>query len=520
VLTAIRYFREEFEDHVLRKRCPAAVCKEIISAPCIHACPIDTQAATYISLIAEGRLPEAFDVILEDNPLPSVCARVCHHPCEDKCTAGKWGKPIAIRALKRYATDAAKAAGSYPGNGKATPSGEKIAIVGAGPAGLMAGYRLARGGYDVTIFESLPVVGGALAVCIPEFRLPREQLADDIRHIQNAGVKIQTGVTIGVDISFEKLRETHRAVFIATGAHTPSAMRIPNEEAEGVIPAMEFLKDVALDKKSAIGKRVAIVGGGNAAIDAARSARRVPDVEKVTILYRRTRKEMPAFDEEIEAALEEGVGIEYLVAPVRVIADSGKLEAVECMRMELGPLDASGRRRPVPIEGSEFVVALDTLMPAIGERAHTPFLPDDIEKTKWDTIATAPETFATNLEGVFAGGDVVTGPDTVIEAMAAGKIAASMIDRYLSGEPVRREYGFVRPPIYLPGVTLTDEEVEKADRPELMRIPVSRRQQHGGEDELGLPEAQAVAEARRCLRCDLETEHACEALKRQAGDRP
>ncbi|MDH3520718.1 MAG: FAD-dependent oxidoreductase, partial [Myxococcales bacterium] len=520
VLTAIRYFREEFEDHVLRNRCPAAVCKEIISAPCMHACPIDTQAATYISLIAEGRLAEAFDVILADNPLPSVCARVCHHPCEDKCTAGKWGKPIAIRALKRFATDAAKAAGIYPDKKREPRRGEKVAIVGSGPAGLMAGYQLARSGHDVTIFESLPVVGGALAVYIPAYRLPREQLADDIRHIQNAGVQIETGVTIGVDISFAQLRERYRAIFIATGAHAPSAMRIPNEDAEGVIPAMAFLKDTALGNEISIGKRIAVVGGGNAAIDAARSALRTRGVEQVTILYRRTRKEMPAFEEEIEAALEEGVRIEYLVAPVRVLADSGRLEGVECLRMELGPLDASGRRRPVPIEGSEFIVELDTLMPAIGERADTPFLPDSIEKTRWDTIATCSETFATNLEGVFAGGDVVTGPDTVIEAMAAGKIAASMIDRYLRGDPVRRSYSFVRPSLYLPGVTLTDEEIESADRPKMERIPVSRRIHHDVEDEIGLARDQAVAEARRCLRCDLETEHACEALRRQAGDAP
>jgi NADPH-dependent glutamate synthase beta subunit-like oxidoreductase len=280
---------------------------------------------------------------------------------------------------------------------------------------------------------------------------------------------------------------------------------------------MEFLKDVALDKKITIGKRVAIVGGGNAAIDAARSARRVPDVEEVTILYRRTRKEMPAFDEEIEAALEEGVGIEYLVAPVRVIADSGKLEAVECMRMELGPLDASGRRRPVPIESSEFVVALDTLMPAIGERADTPFLPDTFERTRWGTIATDSETCGTNFEGVFAGGDVVTGPDTVIRAMGAGKIAAAMIERYLRGKAVDREYTFVRPSRYPAAVELTGEEIEKADRPEVQRIPVADRTRNAGEDELGLTQAQAVAEARRCLRCDLETQHAREAMGSKAG---
>jgi NADH-quinone oxidoreductase subunit F len=517
VLTALRYFRSEFEDHVLRKRCPATACKEIISAPCIHTCPIDTQAATYIALIAEGRFDEAFDVILEDNPLPSVCSRVCHHPCEGQCTAGRWGKPIAIRALKRFATDTAKAAGRYPGEKRDAPSGEKVAIVGAGPAGLMAGYKLARIGCDVTIFESLPVVGGALAVCIPEYRLPRDELADDIRHIENAGVKIRTGVTIGEDISFEQLQVDFRAVFVATGAHSPSAMRIAGEDVPGVVPAMEFLKDTALGAEPDIGKRVAVVGGGNAAIDAARTAMRTPGVEEVTVLYRRTRKEMPAFEEEIEAALEEGVKIEYLVAPVRVAADSGRLEGVVCVRMELGGYDSSGRRRPVPVEGSESVVPLDTLMPAIGERADAEFLPDGVQKTQWGTIATDSETFVTSIEGVFAGGDVVTGPDTVIRAMGAGKVAAAMIERHLRGEPVEREYGFVRPSHYPAAVELTDEEIEKADRPEMQRIPVAQRRRTGVEDELGLAQAQAVAEARRCLRCDLETQHARQALASQAG---
>jgi NADH-quinone oxidoreductase subunit F len=324
-------------------------------------------------------------------------------------------------------------------------------------------------------------------------------------------------VTIGEDLSFEQLREDYRAIYVATGAHRPSAMRIPNEKAIGVVPAMEFLKDVSLGKKPATGRRVAVVGGGNAAIDAARTAKRTRGVEEVTILYRRTRVEMPAFEEEIEAALEEGIRLEYLVAPVRVIADDGKLTGVECVRMELGELDASGRRRPVPIEGSEFVVPVDTLMPAIGERADTAMLPDELERSKWNTIVTDPETFATNLEGVFAGGDVVTGPDTVIRAMGAGKVAAAMIDRYLRGEPVERDYDFVRPSRYPPAVDLSDEEIETADRPEMKRIPAAQRVESVAEDELGLSEMEAVAEARRCLRCDLETEHAREALSRVAG---
>ncbi len=515
VLTTLRYFRNEYEEHIKYKKCTAAVCKEIISSPCQHTCPIGTEAPLYISLIAEKRYEEAFDVILKDNPLPSVCGRVCHHPCESKCQAGKWGNPIAIRALKRYATDYAVQKNIYPSNVKKKTDGEKVAIIGSGPAGLMAGYLLARKNYDVTIFEALEVPGGALALYIPEYRLPKDVLAMDIENIKNAGVTIKTNTRIGKDISFEELTENHRAVYIATGAHKSRKLYIPNEEAEGVIDAMEFLKNINLKKKVSIGKRVGVIGGGNAAVDAARTVVRLPQCEQATIIYRRTENEMPAFKEEIDAVIEEGVEILFLSAPERIIADNGKITGLECLKMKLGKVDESGRCRPIPIEGSEFTIDLDTLVVAIGEEAECDFLCEKhgVELTKWNTIIADGETFVTAHSGVFAGGDIVSGPATVIEAMSAGKVASQMIDKYIQGKPLKREYKRTRPSKYLSPVELTDEEIEKADRPEVPRLEMEKRKSGFLEVDLNLTEQMAQQEARRCLRCDLETEDGKQAIK-------
>jgi len=520
VLTTIRYFRDEYEAHVNEKRCPAVACRELISSPCQYVCPIGTQAPVYISLIAQGRFQEAFEIILDDNPLPSVCARVCHHPCESKCQAGEGGSPIAIRALKRFAVDYALEAGTYPGEKQpATKAAgaEKVAIVGSGPAGLTAGYQLSRGGYDVTIFEALDVPGGALAAYIPEYRLPRDRLNADIENITNAGVKIRTNTRIGEDISLEELRQGHRAVFVAAGAHKSKRLGIAGEDAQGVLDAMRFLGDANLGREVNIGRRVGIIGGGNAAVDAARVAVRLKQCEEVIIIYRRTRAEMPAFEEEVDAADEEGIRLQFLTAPAKVVADGGRVTGVECIRMELGEPDSSGRRRPVPLEGSEFLIDLDTLIVAIGEETDLSFLGQGhgIGVSRWGTLDVDPQTLATGVEGVFAGGDVVSGPATVIEAMAAGKLAAEMIDKFIRGEPLERQYKLVRPSMYVPPVELTDEEIEAARRPETACLPVAKRAGSFAEVDLNLDPETAIGEARRCLRCDLETEDARRELARQ-----
>ncbi len=292
-------------------------------------------------------------------------------------------------------------------------------------------------------------------------------------------------------------------------------LNIPGEDADGVLQAMELLKAVNLKKNIKVGKKVGVIGGGNAAVDAARVAIRNKDVEEVTILYRRTRNEMPAFQEEVDMAIEEGVDIRFLTAPVKVVTQNGKVKGVECLRMKLGEVDDSGRRRPIPIEGSEFVVELDTLVVAIGEKPDKSFFneKDNLTFTKWDTIAVDEETLSTDREGVFAGGDIVTGPRTVIEAIAAGKRAAESIGKYIEGEPLSVEYSIIRPSLYIEPVILSDEEIESAARPEMPMLSIKDREKNFKEVELGLSEEMAIKEARRCLRCDLETAEGKKAME-------
>ena len=508
VLSTIKYFRHEYEQHIKYKRCPAAVCTKLISSPCQHICPIDTEAPVYIALIAKGQFNEAYDIIRKDNPLPSVCGRVCSRPCEFKCTAGMGGDPISIRGLKRFATDYATKLHIKPKFKPVEKREHKVAIIGSGPAGLTAGYYLTRKGYQVTIFESQKVIGGMLALAIPEFRLPKKALEFDLEAIRDAGVDIKTNITIGKDINFNDLFDKwgFSAIFIATGAHKSFTLGIPGEDSEGVLNALELLRAVNLGEKVTLGKRVGIIGGGNAAIDAARIAIRMPECDEVTIIYRRTRKEMPAFSEEIEKAVEEGINIKFLAAPTKIIAKNGKINAVECIQMKLGDFDASGRRRPIPIEGSEFIVNLDTLIRAIGEQPDVSFLKNEhqFNISKNNRVTVDPETLSTNVKGVFAGGDVVAGPATVVDAISAGKVAAESIDKYLKDKPLAREYKPTRPSVYIEPVQLTEEELGEVKAVEMPSLPVAKRVKNFKEVELGLDEKMAVKEARRCLRCDLE----------------
>jgi NADH-quinone oxidoreductase subunit F len=515
VLSTISYFRDEYIAHVDKKRCPAVECKEIISSPCQHVCPIDTEAQVYIALIAQGHFKEAFDIIIKDNPLPSVCGRVCHHPCEIKCEAGKWGDPVKIRSLKRFAADYAIKNGIYPeiirprdGQVEKNKS-KKVAIIGSGPAGLMAGYRLGIKGYDVTIFEELEIPGGGLAVYIPDFRLPKHILALDIEHIKNAaGVEIKTNTKVGLDIGFKEILKNYGAVFIAAGAHSSSKLNIPDEDVKGVVSATEFLKNVNLKKPVNIGKIVGVIGGGNSAVDAARVAARLNGCESVTIIYRRTIKEMPAFEEEVKELLSEGIDIKFLTAPVRIITENGRIKGIECIRMELGDLDESGRRRPVPIKGSEFLISLDTLIIAIGEYPDLSFLTSEVnlEITKQGTISVNKETFQTSIKGVFAGGDVVSGPATIIEAMGTAKIVSEMIDKYLNGKPLKRHYELTRPSMYITPVVSSEEELPLVTETVVTNISDKYRSISTDEVLINMSYHQAMQEAKRCLRCDLETE--------------
>jgi NADH-quinone oxidoreductase subunit F len=391
---------------------------------------------------------------------------------------------------------------------------EKVAVVGAGPAGLSAAYCLSLKGYPVTVFEASPVAGGWLALGIPEHRLPRQALQADLDHIKKTGVTIKTNTVLGRDITVSGLlSQGFKAVFIATGAHKSMKLEVPGEEALGVLKGTEYLAKINLGQKADLGRRVAIIGGGNTAVDAARAARRDPSCQKVMILYRRTRAEMPAFPEEVEAAIEEGVDIRFLAAPVKVLTEGGRVNGLECIRMKLGDKDQSGRRRPVPIPGSEFRLKLDTVIAAIGERADAGSFTqgESIDISQWETIVTDPQTLATSRPGVFAGGDAATGPRTVVEAIGQGKLAAESIAQYLEGLQPKREYKLNRPSLYVSPVELSEAETASASRPKIPHLSVKDRRHSFREVVLGLTQEQAVREARRCLRCDLETEDAKKA---------
>jgi len=520
VLSTIRYFRDEYEAHIRYKRCPAAVCKGIASSPCQHTCPIAQDVPCYIGLIAQGRFEDAIDVVRRENPLPGICGRVCDATCELKCRCGEGeGEPIAIRALKRFLADYEREHHLEIVSQPRERRPERVAIIGSGPAGLTCAHYLALEGYGVTIFESLPVAGGMLAVGIPEYRLPRDVLNYEIASIERLGVEIKTNTTVGEDIRLSDLREQYQAVFIATGAHKGLKLEVPGEEASPrVMDAVDFLRAVNLGKHVEIGDSVAVIGGGNAAIDAARAVKRLG--KEVQILYRRTRTEMPAQREEIEAFDDEGIEVQCLVAPVRMLTQDWRLQGVECIRMELGKVDETGRRRPVPVEGSEFTVEVDTLIRAVSEEPDIDALVEDtdLKLSRWQTLEVDPETLYTGIEGVFAGGDVVSGPNAVVPAMADGKLAAEMIQKYLQKLPLERQYTVTRPVLDVDVTELTEKEIESLQRPQMPTVPPAARVDNFDEVELGLSAEQAMAEAKRCLRCDRDVRAAQQRSKQSAEE--
>ena len=475
------------------------------TSPCKAACPTHISVQGYVALIAAGKYKEALKLIKKDNPFPIVCGRVCNHPCETACMRGKVEEPIDIMHLKRFVADLDLKDETRYLPEKKESKGKKVAVVGAGPAGLTCAYYLAAEGYDVEVFESLPVAGGWLAVGIPEYRLPKDVLKAEIKVIEDLGVKIHLNTAVGKDIPFAKLQSDFDAVFIGCGTVNSSKLNIPGEDMQGVIHGVDYLKRVNLGEKVFLGDKVAVVGGGNVAMDAVRMAIRTGSKD-VFILYRRSRAEMPASPEEIEEALEEGIKMEFLVAPKRVVGENGKVTGVECTRMELGEPDASGRRRPVEIKGSEFIVPCDALIPAIGQEADLDFVPKEsgIAINKWKNFDVDPVTFATTTPGVFAGGDVVTGPATVVKAVYAGKEAAVSIDRYLRGEDVAA--GRAK--------DWTKNLADKADVSKVAKVPRRKYPHMKPEDRrtnfrevgIGFTEEEAVAEAKRCLACGICSE--------------
>lgn len=510
VLSTLRYFRDEYIEHIIEKKCRAGVCSELVGAPCQSACPIGTEAWRYIAHISRGEYEEAYSAIREENPFPSVCARVCDHICESKCKLGQSGDdPVAIRALKRFVADNVDPSVFKPVRSRDKKS-DKVAIVGAGPGGLTAAHYLSLKGYSVTVFESDSKPGGMLNSCIPAYRLPPKVLKKEIDSLLDENITLECNKTLGTDFTVSKLLEEDgfKAVFIAVGAQKGRELQLENEDAEGVIPSIEFLKAYNQAGKQLAKGHVGVVGGGNSAVDAARTALRQDGVEKVTILYRRTREEMPAFEEEIEAAIQEGIDVKLLTTPIRVNTVDGRLVSLDCVQNRVGKMDSSGRRRPVEIPDSKFTIDLDTLIVAISEQPDVNSISPDAEGglviTKWNTIQVDEYTLSSNRSGVFAGGDVVTGPNTVIAAIAAGKRVAKMIDRYLRGEELRQVEKPKLPDKYIEPITVSEEEMSRLVRAELPRVPVNRRSKSFIEVERAMSEADAEHEALRCLRCDLE----------------
>jgi NADPH-dependent glutamate synthase beta subunit-like oxidoreductase/NAD-dependent dihydropyrimidine dehydrogenase PreA subunit len=490
--------------------------KEDLRAPCQAACPVGTNAGLYVGLIAEGRYEEALQVASEPNPFPAICGRVCTAPCEDVCRRGEFDAPIAIRDLKRFAMDHGTTR-----KRRVTPPKqhyrEQVAIVGAGPTGLSAAYYLARRGYGVTVFDAMPVAGGMMAICIPDYRLPRVELTRDIEAMRDLGIEFRLNTAIGRDLTLFELQEQFDAVLLAVGAQRSQRLGVPGEgELHGVIPATTFLKDFNLAPETRIEGNVAVVGGGSTAIDAARSALRA-GAHKVHILYRRTRAEMPAQVDEVRAALAEGIELHELVAPSEILGEGRQVRGVRCRRMQLSEPDERGRRQPVPLPGTEFELPVETVLVAIGEAPDPSFLPEgtSIGVAPWGGLLINQATLATGAPGVFAAGDVTYGPKSIINAAAHGRKAAQSIHAYLRK---------LAP--YLVSEMPADEFQTVSTLPPDSRIsldlrPTAREAMplHNGaaapdrlaESAAGFSEEQARREAARCLRCDLA--YLCPTIK-------
>jgi len=471
-------------------------------SPCRQGCPAATDIQSFISLINEGKHKEALKLVKETNPLPLVCGRVCPAFCELRCSRGAVDERIAINALERFVADYDYTTGA-PYTPKVKPAtGRKVAIIGGGPAGLSAAYYLALEGHQVTIFEANSQLGGMLRYGIPEYRLPKAVLDKEIAAIANLCKEIKYNASLGKDFTIKDLKDKgYEAIFIGIGAWREEKMGIEGENLSGVLSGVEFLRDIAMGKKVDLGEKVVVVGGGNTAIDTARTALRLL-AQEVTILYRRSRAEMPAIIGEVEEAEREGIHIQFLAAPVAIKAKDGKVDSIMCIKMRLGGRDESGRRRPQPIEGSGFTLKVDTVITAIGQTVDTSILPKElIDSGKY--IKVNMETMETALGGVFTGGDCVLGPGTVVEAIAAGRRAAFSIKQYLSGksiEPLMAPHRYDKG--QLVNIVIKGSKVKQLPRVKISALSPAERKKNFKEIKSGLTEDKAKKEAERCLECN------------------
>jgi NADH-quinone oxidoreductase subunit F len=499
VLSTLRYFRDEYEAHIRQKKCPAGICPSLVRAPCQNACPASVDVPGFVSLIGEKRYAEALALHRERNPFASVCARVCFHTCEDKCRRSNLDDAVSIRGLKRFMAEQEITVVLPEVREDDANASRKIAIIGAGPAGLSAAYFLARLGYKPKVFEAEPRPGGMLVQAIPAYRLPREELAREIRMIERLGVEIETNTAMGRDFTLQQLRdEGYDAVFVGVGAPKGTHLGIPGDDAQGVTEALAFLREYNIRGSVPVGKDVAVIGGGNAAIDAARTAMRL-GAKSVTILYRRTRAEMPAYNEEVEEAEHEGIRLQTLVAPIEIVSKAGKVTGVKCRHMKLGEFDRSGRRKPVAEEG-EFVVKADQVIAGIGQALEMKEMLNgtELKLARDGFIETDPLTCRTSVDWIFAGGDAVLGPASVVEAIAAGERAAVGIDLFLTGST----HAFWRSQKDIDTQFDPDEDPVTYSRARMQLLPVNKRKNNFQEVELPWPDSVARKEAKRCLRCD------------------
>jgi NADPH-dependent glutamate synthase beta subunit-like oxidoreductase len=506
---------------------------------CVQSCPAGIDVPGYLRFIAENKPDEACKLIIEKAPFPGILGRVCPHPCETACKRGEVNESISICAAKRYAADKAGDLSEWMSS-TAPDTGNKIAVIGAGPAGLAAAFYLRKKGHQVTVFEARPKPGGMMRYGIPYYRLPENILDKEINAVLSTGIELKTGQKLGVDFEIDQFKKDgFEAVFLAVGAQLSIKIGIEGSDLDDFHWGIEFLTTVAEGNDVAVKNKVVVIGGGNVAVDAARAAKRL-GAKDVMVVYRRSEKEMPAYAEEIQRTLEEGIDISYLTAPLRVVVKEGKVTGLECIRTELGAPDDSGRRRPVPVDGSEFVLPCNAVISAIGQRIDTSWA-HQVPSLKWSrrgTLVVNPHTMQTSIPHVFAGGDAVKGPDTVIEAIAAGRRAAMSIDKYLGGNGVL-EFGFRKAACDEPfGRELRVERLRaerlsrveggktecgnalggngqlyagkrEAGFAELKRIevpslPLEERHSGFNEVELCYSDDQAKQETYRCLQCDLE----------------
>jgi NADH-quinone oxidoreductase subunit F len=500
VLSTIRHFRHEYEAHIRDKHCEAGVCAGLVRAPCQSACPACVDVPGFIALTGEKRYAEALKLHRQRNPFAAVCARVCFHTCENKCRRSSLDESVSVRGVKRFLVDQEVTIQLPEIRENAANAKRKIAIIGAGPSGLSCAYFLARLGYRPTVFEAEPRPGGMLVQTIPSYRLPREVLAREVRMIEHMGVEIVTGMRLGRDITLAGLRnDGYEAVFLGIGAQDPVKLGILNEQAEGVVDALAFLRQYNLRGSVPVGREVIVVGGGNAAIDAARTSVRL-GAKNVTVVYRRTREEMPAYAEEIDEARAEGVKLRLLTAPIEVVTQNNRVAGLKCHSMTLGAFDASGRRRPERSKENEFVLPCDQIIAAIGQRVSVKDITGElgVSLTAGRTISIDHLTGRTSLPWIFAGGDATSGAASVVEAIGAGERAAVGIDTYLSGS----SHAFWRADQEVQTSYDPDSDPVPFTREKMPLISVERRRNNFDEVELPWTEGVALRQAKRCLRCD------------------